>query len=670
MSRYGRGDRATSRADKGQGRERVLQPSQVDVRGLTTSLAQWLRRPLLLTLVAFGLGLVDQPATGHEIGLELKDLARGVAQLETTLSLYERRPPIPQQPKSPAQQRRALGEAEVEMALGHTDRALRILLGRLNDPAFRAMPEYVGALLLTAEVLERKGEFAGAMSLAKEAMERGQTPQHMAEAGARWFRLARLTRRFDDRLRLFELWRRKGGADAAGTEEAAQVMYEVGFALRADGRTAEARRLLAKVPSESAFGSRAAFLAGTLFVQDGDLENAERWFSAIKDWPLPALDEDHPQVAIERELRALSALSTGRLRYERGDLEAARLAYREVPRDSPHLREACWELAYLETEAKRRRAALKYVHCVETLGAPGAMSVDLDLFKSSLFAHVNRYAASIEAYQTVFDAVRRERDLVADTFRRITHPAEFLFAGMERTAVERGPDATPGPATLLGGAWTSDVDRAYRVDRGLGTSLDETDELASDLTDIRRRLDNPRGFEPLELRRLNLRRIVQEIDHLAGHAGEMEFAVRGEHDARSSHDHQADRTSIKKLVDRLALQRRRAVSQIEALSQEELARRNEALSAVASLRIDIESLREEALRLRQATKGPVNAAAQAALDDVLARLDDAAMRAEVGVLDTYWLKKQHRTRSIEALLNERDEVERQFDEALGAVEED
>ena len=79
---------------------------------------------------------------------------------------------------------------------------------------------------------------------------------------------------------------------------------------------------------ESAFGSRAAYLAGVVFVEEGDLQNAERWFSAVMDWALPAFPEEHPQMAIEKDVRALAALSAGRLLYERGDLEGASAAYR------------------------------------------------------------------------------------------------------------------------------------------------------------------------------------------------------------------------------------------------------------------------------------------------------------------------------------------------------
>ena len=603
----------------------------------------------------------------HELGLELRDLRRGVEAIEQTLALYAEKAPVPGLPQTPGQQRRALGEAEVEHALGHTSRALRILVGRLEDPRFRALPEHVDALLLVSEVLERSGELAGAMSYAEEALEASVRPRQAAEAGARWFRLARSTQRLDGRLEMFARWRQKGGLEAAGDEASAQVRYEVGFALRAEGDGGRARAVLRRVPPGSRFGSRATYLAATTFVEDGDLANAERWFAALMDWPIPK--SDPRQRALEREVRALAALSAARLRFERGALEEARAAYAAVPPGSRHRREACWELAYLEAERGLRRAALAQLDCVRVLGAPGVQQVDLALLEASLLAHLDRYADSLDAYVGLYESVRARRDLVAEAFDRVEAPAELLFSGMERTAAERGAEATPGPATLLGRAWTPAVDLAYRVDRGVLEVLEVAEGLVREIRAIETVLSEEGAFEPLRLRQRNLRRLLQEIDHLAGHAGEMELSVDRAHRADASgartHDHGDQRGLVRDLIRRLAESRVAARAQLEALEREGEARLSRAEGALRGLRAELAAVRREASDLRGEARAPCDAAARAALDAVVARLDDAAMRAEVGVLDTFWLKKQRRTRAIERLLDEQEATERRLDEALG-----
>lgn len=606
------------------------------------------------------LGLVFLPASAraHELGLAVDELVMRVGSIEAQLDQYEQRPPVPQLPRDRASQRRALGEAEVEQALGNRERAARILIGRIEDPEFQRLPEYPEALLLASEVFEADGELAGAMAFAEDALRSSTNPQQAAESAARWFSLARETRRFDRRLELYELWQARGGDDAAGTEEAARVHYEVGFALRDLGRHLEARQMLAKVPSESAFGSRAAYLAGALHTEDGNLDRAEKWFTAVMDWPVPELEEGHPQLGIERHLRHLAALSTARLRYERGDLEAARAAYARVPNDSPLRREACWELAYLETERGQRRAALGHVRCVEAHGVSVTGRVDLELLESSLLAHLNRYADSITAYERLHEKVVDERDLVASTFEAIEAPAEVLFSGMDRSKA-RGDEPSPGPATLFSGAWTPEVARAYRVDRGISGVSVETEDLGAEIAQIREVLRGSSAFQTFDLRADNLERLEREIDHLSGHAGQMKQKVRQGH---AGHDEES--AALDGQLARLKGLRARAQAQKRALDGEAEARRAQASAAVAEIERELSAIRAEAERLRGQASEPVDSAARAALDAIVAQLDDAAMRAEVGVLDTYWLKKQHRTRKVEALLQEQGEVEREMETAL------
>ncbi|MEM7676278.1 MAG: hypothetical protein AAF449_09770 [Myxococcota bacterium] len=272
-----------------------------------------------------------EPVFAHDIDVPRESLKRDVKRLTRTLKYLKAHPAGPDRVETEDEQRRRLGAAEIEVALGHTDRALEILMGRLADPRFQRMPEYIETLLLTAELLAQRAENAGAMMYAELALQQGGTPGQMAEAAAQWFRGARQSRRVSRQIEIYELWRRQGGEAARGDERAAMARYEVAFALRAEHRYADALALLREVPSESAFGSRAAYLAGVAFVEYGDLTNAERWFSAIMDWALPALPDAHPQLGIERRVRALAALSAGRLRFERGDLESAAAAYQRVP---------------------------------------------------------------------------------------------------------------------------------------------------------------------------------------------------------------------------------------------------------------------------------------------------------------------------------------------------
>lgn len=651
--------------------------------------------PLLVAVLSFA----PCVAFAHDLELPIDELLRGVGRIDKTLAHLRRHPAIPPLPESEDDQRRVLGAAEIELALGHERRALEMLMGRLADPRFHGMKEYVETLLFTSEILESIDEAAGAMQYAELALHTGGTPDQMAEAGARWFRLARRHQRIDRRLELYDLWRAKNGDRASGSDVSAQVMYEVAWALRADGRRKDARGLLARVPSESSVGSRAAYLAGVTFVEDGDLANAERWFAAVMDWGLPELppeeqEAEHsatrgaherraPRTAaamrrqMELELRELAALSAGRLRFERGDLAAAEQAYAQVSEGSRHQAEACWERAFLGLERGARRAALANIQCVLDLGAEGSQYVGARLFRASILAHLSRYGDSIEAYRLLHADMERVRDLFAIGAREIVSPARFLFDAMERTAVGRGEGATPGPPTLFGDAWTPLVDQAYRVHRGEREASDELGAVEAEVASLSELLARDDAFVALDVRRAHLARLIREIQHLLGHAGDLRDFTRVRHASAAgvttvevSEEHAVDASVVDAAVRALDRLLQDAEADLKALERVERERRGiagkllgEVKGELGGIRAQLEALEREATRVGDQV-------ARAALGDIRRSLEDAAMRAEVGVLDTYWLKKEHRTQAIEALLARQKEDEQLADEAMRAAEEE
>jgi hypothetical protein len=610
-------------------------------------------------------------ASAHDIQLPVDELVRGVSRVRKTVDHFKRAPAIPGLPETEDDQRRVLGAAEIELALGNRTRALEMLMGRLADPRFVKMKEYVSTLLFTSEILESSDEHVGAMHYAELALTNGGTPDQMAEAGARWFRLARRHQRLARRLEIYELWRSKGGERAADIEVGAQVAYEVAFALRADGRREDARALLSKVASESTVGSRAAYLAGVIFVEGGDLANGERWFSAVMDWPLPDLSASDPQMLVEKEVRELSALSAARLRYERGDLEAADLAYATIPFGSPHELEACWERAYLDLTRGRRRGALQNLQCVSDLGAGGAQHVDVRLFRASLLAHVSRYSDSIEAYTLLHKDMERERDLFKAAVADIRGPAEFLFDAMERSSVRRGKNATPGPATLFRDAWSPSVDQAYRIDRGGEHTRVEAADMMAEIDALAERLSHDDAFVVLDIRRANLERLLREIHHLLGHAGEEAAGVRARHAGGNGAplyaavaEHSDDLAKLAAVTSELQRMEKEVEAQLTALSRIERERRGTALTLLKELRVELVDIMRGVEALESDAGPAASLVAKEAIRAVEAALQNAALRAEAGVLDTYWLKKDHRTQAIESLLDRKKEAETQANEAM------
>lgn len=614
------------------------------------------------------LALVASPAGAHDPRGDLAGLERDVERIYLTLNHLRATPPIPPPPRTVRDHLRILGTAEIEVGMGQLDRALQMLIGRLMDPSFQKLPAYLDTLLVTSQLLESQGEVDGAMSFARQALMLGGPGDAMAEAGARWFRLARRHQRTPDRLALFELWRKSGGLEAAGPEVAGEAYYEAAFALRDEGRISEAHRLLAQVRPETRYGSRAVYLAGTLFVEVGDLANAERWFAALMSWPLPG-GEHAPDTALEREVRELAALAAARLRYERGDHALAKQAYLMIAESSPLRDDACFELAFLSFEARNRRGALSYLQCVMDLGVGGARSVDARLMRASLHAHLARYEDALSIYDRARREFNAERQTLTRTVARLTDPVGFVFDAMERSAVSHGRKASPGPATLFQDVWTPEVDRAYRLDRDVGFARQETARLLREVARLIRLVERERPFQPLDRRQEHLRSLLRDIIHLQSHVDEARLERRhasAESPGLSAGERQRALDEMFKVLSSYA---RAAEHDIQALDEERELRRKEALVTLRSIATDLEIIARLAEDLEREAQPPARAAVEAALSQVVDALEDASMRAEVGVLDTFWVKKEHSTQAIRSLSLEQEAIETEFTETLRELRE-
>jgi hypothetical protein len=642
------------------------------VRGLTgagclSSVERGVRAlgPLLLVASV----VVPLSAEAHDLKLQLDELERGVNEIGEVLDRLEERPAIPRPPRTRGDHLRILGEAEIEHALGNDEAALRKLLGRISDSAFRKFPEYISALLLAAQILEDINEPTGAMLLSRLALEQGGSPGQMAEAGARWFRIARRQERLEDRSELLSLWQTRGGAGAAGVELAAEAAYEAAFALRLYEKRAQAQQLLASIPAESRYGSRAAYLAGVIFVESGDLANAERWFSAIMQWPIPpSLDDKSEQQNVEREIRQLAALSAGRLRYEKGDLDGADEAYGLVPEGSVHQVDACYERAFLALERKRRRGALVHLQCVIDLGPRGERAIDVRLARASLLAHLARYSESVEAYETLHEALALERTAVVKALASVESPAKLLFDAMERNAVREGKLATPGPAMIFGDTWTPEVDHAYRLDRDVDEAKATLFGLLKEIRHIQVLLDRVDAFAPLENRRRAYRQILREIQHLQGHAGDLVASAREGHAALVASNepgtHVVDRSRASEALATLDRRSREVEAKLVELDHEEQSRRAQATTTLSELTQQIELLGGVAAKVEGDVDGAADRASRTALAGLQSRYDHAVMRAAAGVLDTFWIRKEHLSDKIRVLGLEQERIRDEYDAAI------
>lgn len=573
----------------------------------------------------------------------------------------------------------ALAEVEIDLALGRRERAFAALIARLEVPEIRDRAEYVPALNLAAALLEARGEPVPAMAYAERAIRAGGAPEDMAEAGARWLRIARHQGLIARRPEMFALFLARGGDRApARFPAAAEAAYEVAFVHRTEGQRDAARAALARIPPDSAYASRATYLRGVLDLEAGDVEGATRTFGELKDTPLPAGGAPDLQDEVERAVRRLATLAFARLAFARGDLDTAGDAYRAMRSGEARDADVCLESTFLDLERGRNRGALAAIDCAVARTPSGLARVHLRAVRAAVLAELERYDESLDA----FEALEREVEAARARFVAVARSAldaraegaEFLFATAEREALRPARTATGAPEDPFSDAWTPAVDLAYRVDRGAREAETEAENLGREGEALELALEREETSPQIvEVRRRALEALASEVRAMLVEATDLGASLRGAEASAAggaSPTRVEEATAISRLVERLEGVMRGISDELEALDQWDAARRAQARRTLGAVRRALASIFADLADVEFETRAPADAVAARAIADLAARLGRAAVGVEAGELDTYWIRKEHLTRRIDAAILEKKRRLRELDRAMDEVDDD
>jgi hypothetical protein len=109
---------------------------------------------------------------------------------------------------------------------------------------------------------------------------------------------------------------------------------------------------------------------------------------------------------------------------------------------------------------------------------------------------------------------------------------------------------------------------------------------------------------------------------------------------------------------------------MEDMAKDEASRRSQAASLLASIRAEAVGLTKTALDIAKDAQAPLDADAREALRTVVARFDNAVMRAQAGVLDTYWVRKEHISERIRAMGFEKESLQKEYQDAFKELSHD
>src|SRR5205814_9376907 len=114
-------------------------------------------------------------------------------------------------------------------------------------------------------------------------------------------------------------------------------------------RLQRAYEIFRSVPANAAVAAQAAYYGGVTLVKLNRYEDAIRQFQDT----IARLPKGSPEA---QQLKALTALSLGRLFQELGDESKSADAYQEVPQSSPYFGDTLYEIAWTHVKAANAAA--------------------------------------------------------------------------------------------------------------------------------------------------------------------------------------------------------------------------------------------------------------------------------------------------------------------------
>ena len=111
-------------------------------------------------------------------------------------------------------------------------------------------------------------------------------------------------------------------------------------------------------------------------------------------------------------------------------------------------------------------------------------------------------------------------------------------------------------------------------------------------------------------------------------------------------------------------------AEIEALDRETVRRKAEAETTLAALEEDLTGMSSEALALALEVGSISDDLGRQSLSQITRKYSDAVMRAEAGVLDTFWIRKEHVTERLREIGLDNERLKNDVGEALKDLADD
>jgi tetratricopeptide (TPR) repeat protein len=323
-----------------------------------------------------------------------------------------------------------------------------------------------------AESLFQLGNYATAEARFQIISEDESHP-FRSEAVRRLLELYARTSQKDTFYRYYEREILRGRVEASD-----MIRYTVAKSFYQQDNLVQAKSHFLEIASDSSYYGKAQYFLGTIMVREGNLEEANRFFSALSELSV----ED----AESRKILDLSLLALGRIHYESGEFEQAAEFYGRIGGDSEYLDEKLFEIIWAFIKQGEFQDALRGVDIFLLAFPEHQYTSQLQLLQGHLYLQEREFISAVSSYEQVVSDYTPIMQQFGGLARSGEEGREYFKVVLGQTGARSSTEGLPGYALAMI-TEDDDLTKALTIYRELALqerSVEESEQIIEELTAV------------------------------------------------------------------------------------------------------------------------------------------------------------------------------------------
>lgn len=377
-------------------------------------------------------------------------------------------------------------------------RASVVFLDLVDNPKIKGKPAHRDALYYLAECLYRDKNYIGARRHFSELLSIG-AEDYYQDAISRQIEIAIKLQSHGEIENLY-----KAAKARLGDKLEPQLVYVYAKSRYFRGDDDGALATFREVPASSDYNLQSLYFQGVILAKEASklreqlkradketqarleeesaelLSRAEARFEEVLGLADPAQAEPK-----DAEVAELCWLALGRIAYERGDFEAASLAYGKIPQQSPHAERAIYETIWSQIKGGQLQEAQQNLDVFLVNAPNSALAPEARLLRGDLLLELEAFDEAVDTYNGVVREYEPVRDELKSMMAQRGGPKAYFDALVGREV--DAPQAVEVPEIVA--AWLKsdpEMELNLAIAADLDTSrvdVEESQEIIEELED-------------------------------------------------------------------------------------------------------------------------------------------------------------------------------------------